>query len=565
MICPNKDCVNYNQEVGGNFCPECGTKLIERPAQPDGFNLSFGDAAAISGGINMSDSHNIHNEDHSVHNISNITSTVNNITQVSVQKTEMELLQERKTLYLNACKRAYEDNILEQSEMMELDRYRIELGLDESTADKILDKVRLLAMAKVQKTELSGFAKIKLKQLTDALEKNDVKAIMQQIDGFDALAGKFANDELQYYYYMVLAALQFEKCIEKYENSKVDNYWRSFWSYLAYLKAGRIEKAAEILISLDDKYPNFPEDNKALLSASEAIFQKSKEIGLEYLATLDGNYTPALQRFVETLYLLLEPEAAKEMGATEEGCVFYSVNFFQYDRNKNNVDKTLNNYGKVETDSNHKTASPLADTLEKKWHDMTIEAYKMILEANESDDFVSIMNMLIPPAMAQVPLAMALTAAGFSNFGHVDEGERWADRLMSLDPNNQDADVMMAKATIYEEGFGRYEKNIQYAIAFYRAAAIKGNMDALGFVADLYFEGEDIKQDFRAALTWAKTAYEAKNPFGLYIYGRAYLEGKGLPKDTITGKRLIREASEMNDVYSVGVVEAKLYMKKRLK
>ena len=74
-------CPNCKQEYDGKFCPECGTKLIEKPAM-SGANLNLGDANAISGGLNVNDSHNVHNEDKSVHNTSNNTSTVNNITQV---------------------------------------------------------------------------------------------------------------------------------------------------------------------------------------------------------------------------------------------------------------------------------------------------------------------------------------------------------------------------------------------------------------------------------------------------------------------------------------------------
>ena len=110
-------CPNCKQEYEGKFCPECGTKLIEKPAM-SGVSLNLGDANAISGGLHVSDSHAVHNEDNSVHNITNTTSTVNNITQVSAQKTEMEVLQEKKAIYLNECKRAYTDNVLEQREVV---------------------------------------------------------------------------------------------------------------------------------------------------------------------------------------------------------------------------------------------------------------------------------------------------------------------------------------------------------------------------------------------------------------------------------------------------------------
>ena len=568
-------CPNCKQEYDGRFCPECGTKLIEKPAAPGGVNLHLGDANAISGGLHMADSHNVHNEDRSVHNITNTTSTVNNITQVSAQKTEMELLQERKTLYLNACKRAYEDNVLEQWEKMELDRYRMEIGLDEATADRILDQVRQLVNRNAPKTELTGLAKIKLKQLTDALKKNEVQAIMRQIDSFEALAGKFTNDELQYKYYLVLAALRHEKCIEKYENSKVDSYWKSFWSYFAYLKAGKTAKAAEILYSIDDKFPSYPEDNITLLATAGSYIKDDMEAAKEYLETVNGNYSPALQRFTETVYFLLAPETAKEMGATEQGCAFYLINFFKQNagekkenkpQQKAQVEERTSEQAMQATSMQTQTAQKQkqeneADTLKKKWQKMTADAFIMSQEADEPEDIVSVLDMAIPPAIAGNPMAMLLVAVIFNSVEQKEEESRWVDKLMALDPQNEDGDVMMAKGSVYEDGLGRYEENIEYAIAFYRAAASKGNLDALCFVSNMYYEGKKVAQDYQMALAWAKMAYEAQNAYGLYIYGRAYYEGKGASKDTLIGKRLIRQAASMKDSSFFGAYEAKMYMK----
>jgi hypothetical protein len=569
-------CPNCKQEYDGRFCPECGTKLIEKPAVPGGVNLHLGDANAISGGLHVSDSHDVSNIDNSVHIITNTTSTVNNITQVSAQKTEMELLQERKTLYLNACKRAYEDNVLEQAEKIELDRYRMEIGLDEATADRILDQVRHLVMRYAQKTELTGLAKIKLKQLTEALKKNEVQAIMRQIDSFEALAGKFTNDELQYKYYLVLAALKHEKCIEKYENSKVDNYWKSFWSYFAYLKANKNDKASEIVFSLADKYPNYPEDNATLLAAAGSLIKNGKEEAKDYLTAVEGSYTPALQRFVDTVYLLLDPDTAKEMGATEQSCAFYLVNFFKQDMGgkkealaqskavgeaQNTAKSSPDKIAKQTTEAPKQDTE--ADVLKKKWLKMTAETFKMSLEIQEPDDAISVLNMAIPPAMAGIPMAMMLTAFIFQNAGLEDEAKKWADKLMAMDPQNEDGDVMLAKGAVCEEGIGNYTANAEYAIAFYKAAAAKGNLDALCFAADMYYEGKKVEKNFQIALAWAKMAYEAKNAYGLYIYGRAYYEGNGVPKDSLNGKRLIREAAGMKDNSYVGAFIAEMYKKEK--
>ena len=85
-------CPECKQEHNGKFCPECGAPMIEKPIAEGIPQINLGDANAISGGLNVNASKNIHNEDHSIHNITNTTSTVNHITQVAAQKSEMELL-----------------------------------------------------------------------------------------------------------------------------------------------------------------------------------------------------------------------------------------------------------------------------------------------------------------------------------------------------------------------------------------------------------------------------------------------------------------------------------------
>ena len=237
------------------------------------------------------------------------------------QKPDPELLKKQ---YLNACKRAYEDYVLDPSEKEELERYRLELGLDETTANELLEQV----MRNAPKTELSGQAKIKLKQLTGAINNNEVEAILQQIGDFESIADKFANDELQYKYYLVLSALCHEKCIKKYESSKINNYWKSFWTYLAYLKANKSDRASEILFSLSEKYSNYPEDNTTLLAAAGSLIKSGKDAAKNYLSAVAGDYSTSLQRFAEALYMIIDPKTAKNMGVNGNTCAFFLVHLF---------------------------------------------------------------------------------------------------------------------------------------------------------------------------------------------------------------------------------------------
>ena len=100
-------CPNCKQEYDGKFCPECGTKLFEKPAA-SGVSLNLGDANAISGGLHVSDSHDVHN----IQNTSNTTidnrSSVDNGNNPKIQKlleeVEMESAKAEKVAIANARK-----------------------------------------------------------------------------------------------------------------------------------------------------------------------------------------------------------------------------------------------------------------------------------------------------------------------------------------------------------------------------------------------------------------------------------------------------------------------------
>lgn len=317
-------CPNCKEEFGGKFCPECGTKLVEKPAA----GLSIGDGNAFNGAINYDASHHVHNEDRSVHNVSNTTSTINNITQVEAQKTEMEMMQEKKRLYLDACRAAYEDNVLDQGEVNLLERYRVELGLSSKDADEMLRLAAQHTQFSSQRQELPGIARIKMRQFSEALKAGDAPALLRQLDGMEALAGRFANEELHFAYYLVLAALKQAECIRKYENTRADNYWQMYWTCLAYCKSGDTLKSNDILWSLCEKFPHYPAENSALLAVSCAFLGGDSQEASAYLQELTGDYSPVLQGLAECAYLMLEPETATLMGATEQGSLFYLTQVF---------------------------------------------------------------------------------------------------------------------------------------------------------------------------------------------------------------------------------------------
>lgn len=269
-------CPNCKQNFPGKFCPECGTKLVEEPSNY-GLNINLGDANAISGGIN-------------------VTHTI-----VERSKSDKELALDASNQYLSLCREVYEDLVLTPDELAQLENKRLELGLEKVEADAILESVRQLAMRAKYTAPLSGISKMKLKQFSDAILANNEDSLLKLLDGIEILANKNANEELQFKCYLVLSALNPEKCIQVFETAETDNYWMSFWSYFAYLNTGRTSESEELLITLADKFSDYPEDNVTVLAAAGILIQEGVAAAQEYLDMITGMSSPLLQRFDEAL------------------------------------------------------------------------------------------------------------------------------------------------------------------------------------------------------------------------------------------------------------------------
>ena len=292
MYCPN--CKTRKE---GRFCPDCGTQLIEEieQSQLSAVNLSLGDANAISGGVHVTNTTNI----------------------VERTKTDNELLHDNEKKFINQCKRCIEDFVISNEELMELESLRLDLGITKERADELLESIRQLAMKASIKAQLSGLGKIKAKQFSDAILKNNKQLLEQMLGSIEALVLSNENEELRFKYYMVLAGLYPERCIEKYKSAANDEYWLCFWTYIAYVKINKMIEAEKLLCELEAKYLGYPSENAVLLAAGGVVISQGLDSIADYLDIIEGDYSPILQRYVDALYVIVDSNNSIE------GCDFY--------------------------------------------------------------------------------------------------------------------------------------------------------------------------------------------------------------------------------------------------
>ena len=270
-------CPNCKQEHAGAFCPECGTKLIEKPvaSSASGIGLNMGDANAISGGVHMSDSHNVdhsvHNIDNSVHNVTTNNTTVNNnyTTVHEREKSAEELLQEVEAEFITAIEELCKGGHIDQAGYAELSILAQKKNIDPNRAGQLIDSVRRNVTQKSGGASNDFLAEKTLKEIKTAVAVCNTEVLRQKLPALKQLAKNSTDNEVQFFYHLLYATFNPESCTIEFVNSHVDNYWQTYWTSIAYIKRGRNEQANELLPRLGAF--GFPKGDMSLLLAISSV------------------------------------------------------------------------------------------------------------------------------------------------------------------------------------------------------------------------------------------------------------------------------------------------------
>ena len=146
----------------------------------------------------------------------------------------------------------------------------------------------------------------------------------------EAIAKSTYDEDSHYLYGVVLAATDPQKLIAEYESLSADDYWQTYWVYIAYTKVGDFKKAEDALLVLP-RYTQYSEENITILTAVGAIREFGNETAHEFLDTVTGMYSNHLENFVLALYHLLDPESVDIPEDVAGSVNFYLENLLQFE------------------------------------------------------------------------------------------------------------------------------------------------------------------------------------------------------------------------------------------
>lgn len=300
-------------------CPYCGAQLpAEEPAAEGAPTLQVGDANAISGGVHV-DSHNV---------------VTNHVTHVERDKTPEELHQERVVRFKQLCQEAYADGRIDLREARQLEDLRLTLGLSEAEAEQIRNDVKRLRLTQ-SAHRLNPIARVALTQVISQAKACHTERLRASLPRLEALAEKYTDEDVQFYYHLLLSVLSPDELVNRYEHRQADNYWLAYWTFMAYLNADRLGEAEAVLDTLA-MFDHQPYGNITLLATASCLYQYwSDPASAELLEQANQlfeqgceDHSECLDRFTQVLMLLLDTEDSSSIEEYKAEFAFYFTYLF---------------------------------------------------------------------------------------------------------------------------------------------------------------------------------------------------------------------------------------------
>ena len=454
-ICPN--CQKIFDDNHG-FCSSCGSRLIDNVESNSTLNL--GDANAISGGVNINQSKNITSHDTHYHSTT--------VQERSKNDSELKL-DAANQLRAKAEEIMAERGRIDSLAMSQLRPLATRLGIDDETFKTIIKDVR--SNRNGCASGLSAANARYLQQAQQAILTNDMDGLSNLTHRLEAMAAISQDDNVQYLYYLTLSILYPIKSMEVYENQTDENYWRTFWAVISYIRTGKYAEATSVLALFDPLRYEKSEEDQNLLEAYFNIMKEDKDGTQEFLDEILGEPTeqikPLLRAVESTLY--------------EEEIESLEVRFYK-ERVMTKSDVV------VKSQKNAEPSKPYDESL-KQFNEE--DGVKMIEECFEKGDNETAYAIL--KKMSDTKNAKALIKLG-NHFG-VAKANLLAARACftkAMDLGDYDGALEMGNVLTLASNYSE-------AADWFKKAIEKGNVEAMRRLGDLYSQGWGVKQDFSEA------------------------------------------------------------------
>ena len=198
---------------------------------------------------------------------------------------------------------------------------------DEAEAEQILQKAAELNISEDEAIDMMETALNQLKSqpvaasassvdsiypddLLDVIKEGEIRNIKSVFRTWQNAISAIKTDNDQYdliqcLYYMTFAALNPDGIIAEQESRKaklVSNYWRIYWTYIAYMKNGRDAFAEDLLAKLQT-FSDYDEDNISILETIAELNQSGAQAALKFYNSrkADDRYSNELQVLAKAL------------------------------------------------------------------------------------------------------------------------------------------------------------------------------------------------------------------------------------------------------------------------
>ena len=482
-ICPN---CHAEYSDSDNFCPKCGVGLIEKTNHKKP-TIILGDANAISGGININQSKNVVTHDVHYH-----TTTI----QERI-KSEAELrLEATNLIRAKAEEILAEKGRIDMIAIGELRDLAIQQGIDDNAFRDIIKDVRSNKVVSSQ--ELSAINVRYLHQAEQAIKSNDMECLMNLLPRLESMASIYQDDNVQYLYHLTLAIFNPQKTIEAYEHQTDENYWRTFWSIISYIRINKYADASRLMAQFDPIRYDKPEGDQVLLEAYFNQMKNDKEETQSILNEIKGTLSEQLIPFLQDIKSKLSNETANILSEKS----FESGFYFQW---------ILLNYGDAMNRLGVRYELGYGVKSNKK------EAFKWYSEAAEAGN---------AEAMRNIGFCYALGKGVDYN---VEDSFKWFKKAAETG----DAFAMYHLGDCYLQGLLCVKRNYKEAFKWLRKAAEAGNIHAMIVMGDCYYRGNGCYKDEWSAIRWYREAAESGNTAAMEKMGDCYYLGKGIDRNTV--------------------------------